>query len=147
MGMLAGGFYSQGNPDTLKLTDATSSATDFSEPLSSTCAHRINSNGDYEWEIVGSWSTGTHTDEWIDVFTGSSASDYECRMSSLSGSGGTTSGTFGTWQDCDTTRTWRLTLTGAGDITRTGTLEVREKANTSNSASCTATFDLFNEAV
>lgn len=130
---------------TLDIDAQASSDLDPNAPYFSQAGHRINSSGSQQYlNASGSWLNANAGVSWIDDFGGNSAGDYECMCTTPSGSGGTLSGTFGTWQDCDVTRSWTISLTTTGSIFRTSTLTVREKADTGNSASALVTWSLDN---
>jgi hypothetical protein len=86
---------------------------------------RLNSDGVAYTSLDGTTWTAV-TGEWRIDGTPASSS-YEARMGTLSGTGGTPSGTFNTWLGLGTTREWSL----YGEFSyfdRSGFLEIRNAA-------------------
>lgn len=94
-------------------------------------AYELNSDGN-----VNKYANGTPTDigDWLNPKSGMSG--FEC-MATLN-SGTLFSGTTGSWLDMVNSHSWavRDTTKTGGAVTAGLTIQVREKANHSNSASC-----------
>ena len=144
MGMLAGGFYSQGSGATLTLNDLSSSGFDFSgPPWDSDAGVRILTNGDVEELVIGSWTAQNSGVEWIDD-GGATSSDYECYLTKTSGTDTNVGAALDTWHTISTTILFQLSNTIEADQTFVGTMTIREIANTSNSVSATVTLTANN---
>lgn len=116
--------------DTLTITSLSSSR--FSTGTATAGCRTLN-NGNYE-RISGTNWVLNGTDEWIDAFNASAAADYECFLS-LSGNTGDVSGpALSTWHGMGVTRQWTIS-SSSGVRSVSGTMTIREIANTSNSVS------------
>lgn len=86
----------------------------------------ISSNdGTIDLENDGDWAAVGASGEWVTPSEASIAALYEARASGLSGDTGEASGTYDTWLDLATTRSWGV---NAGGFLCTFTLEIRDKA-------------------
>lgn len=136
-----------GNDDTLALTALSSSDSDFTAPFDSTAGVRVNTNGDVEeLSSGGSWIAQNSGTEWIDGFTTSSASDYEVQLTKSTGTDPTSGPTLATYHTISSIRTWQWASTIEESYTFTGTMTIREIANTANSVSASVTISITNEA-
>ena len=121
---------------TLTLNSLSSSRTLFG-PGSITSGVRVLTNEDVE-EITfnGLWLSQNPGVEWIDDLGGASASDYEVQLTGTQSGVGTFSGpALSQFHAISTTRQWTLTRSTQGSATFSGTMTIREIANTSNSVS------------
>lgn len=104
-------------------------------PANASASARLNTNGDAE----SAPTSGTFSVEFTWKAPWAAAGDYECRMTTVSGT--LSSGTAGSWQSLSSTRTWvrNRTNDAAGTDTYVGTLEIRHAATQIVVASCTVT--------
>lgn len=97
----------------------------------------ISSNdGPITLENDGDWTAVGDGGEWVVPSTAGVAALYEARASSLAGDTAQANGTFDTWLDLSTNRSWDM---DAGGFLCTFTLEIRDKATrvVRDSAACT----------
>lgn len=97
----------------------------------------ISSNdGPIELENDGDWTAVGDGGEWVTPSVAGVAALYEARASSLAGDTAQAVGTFDTWLDLATSRSWSV---NAGGFLCTFTLEIRDKAThvVRDSSSCT----------
>ena len=127
----------------LALTALDSSFYDPTPAYSSTVGIRLLTTGDVEEYLSSStWTAQNSGTEWINDLTGVSASDYECY---LSGTGTTPSGpALNTWHTISATQQWTITRTTAGTSYFSGTLQIREIADTANTVSAAVTLSATN---
>jgi hypothetical protein len=130
------------NPDTLLLNAMSSSDFDFTSPYSSTAGIRLLTTGVAQAIVFDSW-TQTGIDEWIDGFTSGDSTAYECKLDYVSGTA-PTMGNLAAWETISATKTWSWSSTTFGTTNFSGTLYIREIANTSNIVSCSVTITLTN---
>lgn len=139
----AGGHVAAAAAAVLTLNNLSSSDSDGSPPYSSSGGIRIN--GLNIQELVGgsSWVSQNSGTEWVDL-TGS-AGDYEAYLTKTGGglpSPGPAA--LDTWISCDTNPSWSVTKTSFGLASWSGTLTIREKADTGNSVSASVSIVLEN---
>lgn len=134
--------------DTLALTALSSTGVNVGNPAES--GVRTLSTGNVEELNFGSsWLSQNPGTEWIDGFTSSAAGDYEVQLSTgtILGGGNIVGPARGQFWGCGSTRQWTLVTTSQGTVTYSGTMTVREIANTSNSVSASvnlsSTWDQF----
>lgn len=142
------GFYTPaGNPDTLTLNALSSTGADISAPWSSDSGVRVLRDGTVE-ELsgLGVWEAQNSGVEYIDNNDFDVGDDYEVM---LSGTGDlpTSGPALDAWWTINVTRQWRLTKTVEGIFVFTGTMDIREIADTGNSVSASATLRCENQAL
>lgn len=95
-----------------------------------------SNDGPIELENDGDWTAVGDGGEWVTPSEASLALRYECRASSLAGDTAQAVGTFDTWLDLATSRSWSV---NAGGFLCTFTLEIRDKVTqvVRDSSSCT----------
>jgi hypothetical protein len=124
------------NSETLALpTSISSTGIDTTVPYSALAGVKVDTNG-YMYRIVGNaWSQVSGADYWINNKS-ATMSNYECKMEGT----GNTPNHYGlglsTWYTLSSDRSWGLNKTTAGLLTFSGTLYIREKADTSNQVTC-----------
>jgi hypothetical protein len=96
---------------------------------------KVDTDG-YMYRIVSSaWSQVSGADYWIND-KAATKSNYECKMTGT----GSTPNYYGlglnTWYTLSSDRSWGLNQTSAGLKTFSGTLYIREIADTSNQVTC-----------
>lgn len=132
---------------TLTLNNLNSSDFDLSSPYNSQAGVRVLTTGAVqELGPTGSWSSQNPGVEWIDDFCSGSASDYEVRLSQTSSTGTATrtGPTLASFHTISATQQWTWTKTNVGSFSWTGTMTIREIANTSNTVSATVTISIEN---
>ena len=132
---------------TLKLTNK--SANDFGiSPGTVTCAFRFATDGDADRSSNGGTNWTPTADEWMnDLYAALGIFDsslYECGLFSVTygGSGSSsdlTGPTVDTYHTLSSNQTWTFQkfFSGFGSATLSGTIKVREIANTSNEVTST----------
>ena len=120
----------------MTLNNLAASDDDFG---SATAGVRVLTNGDVEEGAGGSWTAQNSGVEWIDD-GGATSSDYEVQL--VKSSGTTPSGpSLSTYHTISTTRQWTLTSV-SGSKSFSGTMYIREIANTSNVVSASVNINV-----
>ena len=135
-----------GAQGTLALTNLSSSDFDVTAPYDSTAGVRVLTSGNVQ-ELTGggSWSSQNPSTEWIDAFgSGESASDYEVKLTKTAGTDPTSGPSLGVWHTISATRQWELNSTIIGLTSFSGTMDIREIADTGNSVSASVTLTVEN---
>lgn len=129
---------------TLALTALSSSGLDFGAPYSATAGVRVLTTGNVEELGFSGWSAQNPSTEWIDAFGDDVASDYEVQLvqSTSSGSASRVGPALSTYHTISSTRAWTWEKTTVGSFTWTGTMYIREIADTSNIVSATVFISL-----
>ena len=117
-------------PDLVFLTNASAKAT-RPEPGTATATLSVSNIGAVVRTINGS---GTSLYTWLIV---GAASDYDVRATHISGTVPT--GTFGSWLNCGTTRSWSLSQGSLGTTTGSFTVELSQAGLATPIASATFT--------
>ena len=131
-----------GSADTLTLNNL--SSTHAPTDATATAGVRALRSG-YVQELVNgvTWANQNAGTEWIDNNAADIGDSYEVKLTLTSGT--TPSGpTLGAWHTISSTRQWTLTRVIYGVDTFSGTMEIREIANTSNSVSASVTITANN---
>jgi hypothetical protein len=115
-------------------TSISSTGIDTSSPYSALSGVKVDTDG-YLYKIVGgAWSQQSAT-YWISD-KAATKSNYECKMTGT----GSTPNYYGlalnTWYTLSSDRSWGLHKTSVGLLTFSGTLYIREIADTSNQVTC-----------
>ena len=103
-------------------------------------AYRIASTGE-EQSYEGDGGTFADIADWL---LSGAATDYDCRLTKISGDNPTSGSALATWHDCSTTRTWTWTDTTADGtgLSFTGTIEIRDTATLDILASANVTVEV-----
>lgn len=122
-------------------TSISSSGFDLSAPYDARAAVKVDTDG-YMYRLVGgSFSQVSGSQYWINDKT-ATMSNYECKMEGT----GSTPNDYGlnlsTWYTLSSDRTWGLIRTVAGQESFSGTLYIREIADTSNQVTCSISLDV-----
>lgn len=113
-------FYSKTKPTITLDASYTADATDF---FSVTASIKFQADGDIETFTTDGGTVDSG--DWIDPKS-QAPGLHEIRVTSVTGTGGTFTGTQGTWEALTSDRTWSLTATGMGTVaSRTFTVEIR----------------------
>lgn len=142
----AGAFKAAPSGGTLTLNALASSAAEFGGPA--TAGVRVLTSGNVEELGFVGWTAQNPGVEWIDD-TGGSPGNYEVQLTSgsLIGPVTMTGPLRGQYWAISTTRQWTITNTSIGQGTYSGSMLIREIANTANNVSAgviiTATWDNF----
>ncbi len=118
-------------PARVFLQDSTTPDAVVNSPADAFCLFRLNVSGAGQRNHAGSYIT-----QFTWLLSGA-ASDYECRMST--GSGTLSTGTAGSWLPLSSTQEWSRSRTGIGTAAYTGTLEIRDASTLVVLASATVT--------
>lgn len=137
-----GGSAAAGAADTLTL-NALSSTRAVTDSTAVAGVH-VQRDG-YVDELVNgvSWVAQNGGTEWIDNNASDIGDDYEVKLTKSSGTD-PAGPTLGSWHTISTTREWTLTQTTWGVKTFSGTMEIREIADTGNSVSASVTITANN---
>ena len=151
--MLIVGMYTEQEVDpqiVLNVRETESSSWDLidavADPVSAAATFSLLRGGDFT-KIEGSGS-GPLQDgvAWVNenLRTSTIGDDYEVRLTTISGTYANTGAPLanGVFGDLNGTRSWEWILAGVGTLDFTGTLLLREKADTSNQAAATVTINL-----
>lgn len=134
MGMLVANHSVLASGATLALpTSTSSSGFDFTSPYDARAGVKVDTDGYFYRLVSQSWSQVTGAQYWIDDKS-ATMSDYECQLVRVSGV--STAPLYGLnlsqWYTLSTDRAWGIQQTSQGSKDFTGTLHIREIANTSN---------------
>jgi hypothetical protein len=118
-----------------------STGLDVSTPYDARAAVKVDTDG-YMYRLVsGSFSQVSGSDYWIND-KAATKSNYECKMTGT----GTTPNDYGlslnTWYTLSSDRTWGLIRTSSGSESFSGTLYIREIADTGNQVTCSITLEV-----
>lgn len=134
--LLMGCFNNSAGADTLTLNNFSASNSDSPGPVSASI--RLTTDGYLQRDIGAGYLNVNAGVEWIDNNTAGVGSDYEVQLTKTTGTT-PTGPTLATYHALSSTRTWTITRVPTGTTSFTGTLTVREIADTSNTVSCTVT--------
>lgn len=128
-------FSSGGGGPTIAISDASVIAAGSAGSVNA--GYSLLNNGNVQETINSTPSTvGT----WVSPASGMSG--FEARATVAAGSGGTLTGTVGSWLSLGTSRIWSLSRASAGFADRTLTIEIRDAASLSVVATATITLDV-----
>jgi hypothetical protein len=114
---------------------------DVSTPYDARAAVKVDYDG-YMYRLVsGSFSQVSGSQYWIDD-KAADPSDYECKMEGTGNTPNDYGLSLSTWYTISTDRTWGLIRTAAGSEAFTGTLYIREIADTGNQVTCSITIEV-----
>lgn len=132
---------------TLTLNALSSFDSDSFSPYSSTAGVRVLTTGAVQEIVADVWTSQNPGVEWIDDFVGGdSASNYEVQLvqSTSSGSATFSGPALSIFHTISTTRQWTWSKTTLGSFTWSGTMTLREIADTSNSVSASVIVSIEN---
>jgi hypothetical protein len=114
-----------------------STGFDFAAPYDARAGVKVDTDG-YMYSLVSNnWSQVSGSQYWIDDKS-ATMSDYECQLVRISGA--SSANLYGlnlsTYYTLSSDRAWGIQRTSSGSTTFTGTLYIREIANTSNVVTC-----------
>lgn len=116
-------------------------ADSTTSPTNASATYRLTNAGVVSKTTVADGTTALGN--WI-APTSAAGANYEVRATELSGS--VTSGTIGSWEALDTTRTWTLTRTAVGTANCTLTIEIRLASSGAVLDTATITLEANKEA-
>jgi hypothetical protein len=113
---------------------------DVSSPYNARAAVKVDFNGSMYRLVSNSFSALSAT-YWISD-KGATMSDYECKMEGTGNTPNDYGLSLSTWYTISTDRTWGLIRTAIGVETFSGTLYIREIADTGNQVTCSISLEV-----